>query len=138
MRRLWFLLPLLNSWPALAQEGAPKLRVQTPGALQVGEVRTLSIALTLPAVAAQPVLLTPTVEGEALEVVRGRLMQGDAEVRETSREQTEETLWFELPVVARLPGTSILRLQARLFVCPQDDCQPVSVETELHLTVLPR
>jgi len=115
----------------LAAEAAPALGVAELRELHVGDRAALSVTLSLPASAAAPLLLTQSVEGEALEVVRGRLMRGDA------RDPTAQPLVFDVPVSARAPGTSIVRVHALVYLCASQ-CRAVELEQRLSVVVLPR
>ena len=75
-----------------------------------------------------PLLLTPRVEGAAVELVRGRLLRSDAKPVERGR------LRFEVPVVARSEGTAILRVNVITYVCSQS-CQRVEATTSAVLAV---
>lgn len=79
-----------------------------------------------------PVLITPTEEGTALFVVRGRLFRADAE------EPSATPLRFRIPVVARQPGTAVVRVRVSSYECEGDDCRPVQGEASLTLRVEPR
>jgi len=56
-------------------------------------------------------LLTPSVEGEALRVVRGRLLRADA------RRDADGALHFAIPVLARSAGTAVLHVQLLAYRC---------------------
>jgi hypothetical protein len=105
------------------------LELSAPSELRVGERALLAVTLELPAGAASPLLLTQTAEGEALEVVRGRLMRADA------RDPEATPLRFDLPVVARAPGTSIVRVHALAYVCAPA-CRAVEAEARVSVAVL--
>jgi len=78
-----------------------------------------------------PLLVTPSTEGTAVEVVRGRLLRSDAE------DPDAERLRFRIPIVARSAGTSVLRVRVRGWVCSRR-CAPVSGEASLVLRVARR
>ncbi len=123
--------PAATSDASAASTLGPRLEVTGALELRVGAHSALSVVLTLPEGAAEPVLLTPTAEGEALEVVRGRLMRGDA------RRAQQGALYFELPVVAKSSGSSIVRIHALAYACREDLCRAVEAETQVHMVVLP-
>lgn len=79
-----------------------------------------------------PVLITPNEEGTALFVVRGRLFRADAEDPEAS------PLRFQIPIVARQPGTAVVRVRVSSFECDGDDCRAVQGEASVTLRVEPR
>lgn len=79
-----------------------------------------------------PVLITPNEEGTALFVVRGRLFRADAEDPEAS------PLRYRIPIVARQPGTAVVRVRASSFACEGEDCRAIRGEASLTLRVEPR
>lgn len=79
-----------------------------------------------------PVIITPNEEGTALFVVRGRLFRADAE------DPSASPLRFRIPIVARQPGTAVVRVRASSFECEGDDCRAVQGEASLTLRVEPR
>jgi hypothetical protein len=106
-----------------------QLHVAEAQELRVGDRAVLDVSLDLPANAAAPLLLTQTVEGEAVEVVRGRLMRKDA------RDPNARQLHFDVPLLARAPGTSIVRVHALVYVC-QAQCEAVELEKRVSIAVL--
>src|SRR5690606_21581860 len=98
---------------------APYLRLTAPAEIRALRRGSLRVALMLPPGLSKSVLLTPSVEGEALEVVRGRLMGGDA------LDPDARPLVFELPLLARTPGRSVVRVHAVTYRC---DTRCVAVE----------
>jgi hypothetical protein len=105
------------------------LRLNAPNEVRVGERMSLQIELELPPGAAAPVLLTQSAAGEAIEVLRGRLSRSDA------REVHGNVLRFELPLLARAPGTGIVRVHALAYVCAEA-CVAVESEARASLLVL--
>ena len=120
---------VLSSQAAAA--GTPVLRVAEPRELRVGERTALEVTLELTPDVASPLLLTQTVEGEAVEVVRGRLMRKDA------RDPEAGSLRFDVPVLAHAPGTSIVRVHALVYRC-REVCQALELETRVSVVVLAR
>lgn len=112
-------------------EPGPELHVAETQELRVGDRAMLDVSLELPTNAASPLLLTQTVEGEAVEVVRGRLMRKDA------RAPRAVPLHFDIPILARAPGTSIVRVHALLYLC-EAQCQAVELERRVSIAVLAR
>lgn len=76
-----------------------------------------------------PVLVTPTHEGSAVEVVRGRLARVDA------LEPTARPLRFPIPIVARERGTGVVRATVTSFVCEGDVCEAIEEEARVTLRV---
>jgi hypothetical protein len=77
-------------------------------------------------------LITPFREGQALEVVKGRLLRSDA------RDPNERPLRFELPMLARAAGVARVGVHLLAYVCESDDrCRAVEAETRVDIVVLP-
>jgi hypothetical protein len=108
------------------------LSIAVPEALRVGDHRALVLTLSLPPDVATPLLVTPRGEGEALEIVRGRLLRADA------RDPQGTPLVFDLPVVARQPGTAVVRVRAAAYRCREKQCRELEVEAVKTVLVLPR
>jgi hypothetical protein len=142
VRRLLLTVALLAGSSALAADIAPALQVTEAKELRVGERAFLEVTLELPADAASPLLVTQTVEGEAVEVVRGRLMRKDA------RDPEATPLRFDIPLLARAPGTSIVRVHALIYPCSArgrndsltrpDACAALELEKRVSVVVLAR
>jgi hypothetical protein len=130
VRRSTWLASWLLCSTAMA-DGAPALRIADPRELRVGERASLEVALELPVDVATPLLLTQKVEGEAVEVVRGRLMRKDA------RDPEAVPLVFDVPLLARAPGTSIVRVHALVYRC-RETCQALELEKRVSVVVLAR
>lgn len=109
----------------------PRLVLEVPRELRVGEHAHVDLVVVLPADAAEPLLITPYREGEALEVVKGRLLRSDA------RDPAAKPLRFELPVLATAPGTALIGVRLLAYLC-SPRCREVEVETRATVIVLPR
>lgn len=105
--------PAFGEGPARPPRAAstPVLRIEAPQALVVGATATIGVLLRPQAGPEQPLLLTPSAEGEAVRVVRGRLLRADAQ-----RTPAGE-LRFEVPIVARRVGTAVLRVELLTYRC---------------------
>jgi len=75
-----------------------------------------------------PLLLTPTTEGTAVEVVRGRLLRADAE------RSANGTLRFRIPIIAKSAGTSVLRVRVMTYACARR-CRAEEADAFLVLRV---
>jgi hypothetical protein len=115
---------------ALARAQEPRLRVEIQGENTLEHAAHLGVPVVvqLPAAANAPLLLTPRVEGSAVEVVRGRLSRSDAKALDATH------LRFDVPVVARSEGTAILRVDVSTYVC-EPRCVPVSASDSRVLHV---
>jgi hypothetical protein len=120
--------------PALAQlPAAPALRIEGPPSLPIGASR-IAVVVRLPQGPTMPLLLTVSVDGEALQVVRARFLRADAKLEKSGE------LRFEVPVLARVPGIALLRADLATYRCEQS-CLPVRAHGALQVQVetnLPR
>ena len=80
-------------------------------ACRSGRPRTSTSSCACPDGDEQPLLLTPASEGDAVRVVRGRLMRADAQPTPNGE------LRFEVPVVVRSAGTAVLRVDVLTYHC---------------------
>ena len=118
-----------------ADAAGARLRLTSARELHVGEHARFALEVSLPPGAAEPLLLTPFREGEALEVVTGRLLRSDA------RDPAARPLQFELPVLARAPGVARIGVRLLAYVCrpdgPASKCRALEAETRADVLVLP-
>jgi hypothetical protein len=110
----------------------PALSLELPPDLRVGQHARLVLSLHLPPTAARPLLVTPFHEGAALEIVKGRLLRGDA------LDPTANPLRFELPILALAPGAAVIGARLLAYLCAAEQCRAVEVETRANVIVLPR
>lgn len=106
---------------ASAGAGRIGLRIEPPALLQTGDHASIAVHVTVAEDGAVPVVLTPSIEGTAVELARGRLSRADA------RRAADGSLRFEVPVIARGEGTAILRVELASYEC-KPRCKQV-VET---------
>ena len=111
-----------------AQSNEVVVRIGKVPVLSPGAHHSVELEVSLAPGQGAPLLVTPTIEGSAVEVVRGRLLRSDAVDPQAS------PLRFRLPIVANSPGTSVLRVEVRGFACAQR-CQPVQGSASLVLRV---
>lgn len=104
---------------AAADDARLQVEIEGPDSLERAAHFNVPVRVTLPLGGAAPLMLTPSVEGSALEVVRGRLIRSDAKPVDATQ------LRFELPVVARSEGTAILQIEVNTYVC-EPRCRAVS------------
>ena len=109
-----------------------ELLIGSPPRLVVGAVATIELTVRTAGPDQQPLLLTPSVEGEAVRVVRGRLLRDDA-VRTDGG-----TLAFTLPLAARRPGAALLRVSLLTYRCDTTTCREVRADASRMLQVSPR
>jgi hypothetical protein len=116
-------LALLAATPEL-----PGVRIVAPQALRPGDRASVPIEVELAADSGNPVLLTLHIEGNAVEVVRGRLLAADAKRLDARR------LGFDAPIIARSEGTAILHVELATYVCASK-CRRVVVGASQALRV---
>jgi hypothetical protein len=109
----------------------PRLTLEVPRELHVGEHAHVELTVELPPEAAEPLLLTPYREGKSLEVVKGRLLRSDA------RDPAARPLRFALPVLATAPGTALIGVRLLAYLCTPR-CRAVEAETRANVMVLAR
>lgn len=115
--------------PARVNGSGPSLRIDAPNALVVGAAAAIDVLVRTEEGPEQPLLLTPTVEGEAVRVVRGRLLRTDA------KPTSDGELRFAVPIVARRAGTSVLRIELLTYRCASGGCTAVRVSASQVLQV---
>lgn len=90
---------------------APQLHIAAPDTLLDGSHVNIEVTVEFAAANDQPLLLSPSSQGAAVEVVRGRLSRSDA------RASTGNQVRFDVPVVAHGQGTAILHVELSAYVC---------------------
>jgi hypothetical protein len=125
-------LGLVIASPSAAQDAArAELTIEPPEQLTVGDRASVIALVTIIPEGDRPILLTPTSEGTAVEVVRGRLLRTDAE------DDSARVLRFSIPILAATPGTSVLRVHVSGWAC-EERCRPVETDAEVVLRVARR
>ena len=101
---------------------ASKVSVQLAAeqTLSAGSHAAIEVIVELPEGNDSPLLLTPSLEGDAVEVVRGRLSRPDGKAVAGPGIR----LRFEVPIRARSEGTAILHVDVMTYVCSRT-CQRV-------------
>lgn len=129
-RRLIALVAVLFVASASARADEPRIDVHlvAPERLTPGDRAAIIAEVTVTPRSGSPLLLTPTNEGASVEVVRGRLVRADAVDPEAS------PLRFEIPVVAKSAGTSILRVRILTYVC-EARCRAIEATGQIVLEV---
>lgn len=107
---------------AAVRGGQVQIELAPERMLRAGTHTAIEVIVHLPPGNDSPLLITPSVEGEAVEVVRGRLMRPDA--KPVDGDATR--LRFEIPVLARSEGTAILRVDVTTYVC-EKSCERVQI-----------
>jgi hypothetical protein len=125
---------VLGDWrTAHAEEAAPPaaLRIVVPDGLTPGSPALIDVFVRLPPGPEQPVLITPSSEGEAVRVTRGRLLRADA-----MRAEHNE-LRFQVPVAVLGAGTAVLHVALLTYRCAQR-CEAVRLQESRTVQVLAR
>lgn len=123
-----------------AQRASPRehtieLRLTASPPLTLGDRAEIIAHVELSSEGGRPLLVTPTHEGTAIEVVRGRLTRGDAAIETETGSRTR--LRFRIPVVARTVGTGVLRVRVDGFRCRASHCEALQIEESLVIEVRP-
>lgn len=113
-----------------AQEpsGHVEVMLEAPPRLVAGDRAQLVATVRVTPTSDRPVLVTPTHEGTAVEVVRGRMLRADAS------DPNSDVLRFSVPIVARTAGTSVVRVVATGYAC-EHTCVAVRGEASVVLVV---
>ena len=98
---------------AAVRGGEVQVELAPERMLRAGTHTAIEVIVQLPPGNDSPLLITPSVKGQAVEVVRGRLTRPDA--KPVDGDATR--LRFEIPVLARSEGTAILRVDVMTYVC---------------------
>jgi hypothetical protein len=127
------LLPVaLHATAEAKGSGSPSLSItlSAPDRITEGDRAALRVGVRLTPQNDLPMLVTPSSEGTAIEVVRGRLLRTDAD------DAGNGVLQFRVPVVARSTGTAIVRVRVVAYAC-DTLCREVRGERALTLRVHP-
>jgi hypothetical protein len=131
----WLLLLGLAAAPAAAQP-TPSLTVTLtpPESLAVDDRAEVIATVAISPRNDGPILITPVSEGASVEVVRGRLSRPDAD------DPAANPLRFRIPIVARTPGTAVLRVHALGYACNARTkrCRSLETSTSAVLRVVAR
>ena len=120
---------------ARPREPAATLAVELvlPGRIALGDRGMAMVTVRVQGDGSLPLLLTPSAEGTALEVVRGRLLGSDAASAVAGPEGTT-LLSFQVPFVARRAGAAVLKVRVLGYACSHR-CRAIEVETRRMVTV---
>jgi len=112
---------------ASAASANATLRIEAPASLPIGASR-IAVIVRLPKGPTMPLLLTVSVEGDALQVVRARFLRSDARLERSGE------LRFEVPVLAQAAGTALLRADLSTYRCEQT-CQQERAQGALQIQI---
>ncbi len=120
---------LLAASLALAQARALSIEVGPIGVLSAGEHAEVVVEVHAEPAARGPLLVTPSVDGAAVQVVRGRLFRFDAE------DPDGDPLRFRVPITAMSVGTAVLLIRVDGHACEGTHCEPVEAEVRRTIVV---
>ncbi|MCS6799174.1 MAG: hypothetical protein NZ898_11720 [Myxococcota bacterium] len=123
----WLLLAATGESAVAQHDGV--LEIRPPEALTVGGRGELQCLVRLEPPADEPLVLTVRAEGDALEVLRRRLLRVDA------ARPSDDPLELRVPVLGRAPGTAVLRVRLETWSCRVGSCRRVVVERNARLRV---
>lgn len=123
-------LALVLTGVARAQTAsAIEVVIEAPHQLHPGDHAEIVALVHTEDAARGPLLVTPSVDGAAVEVVRGRLFRFDADDPEA------DPLRFRVPVLARSVGTAVLSVRVDGHACEGPRCTPVGAEATARIDV---
>ncbi|MFO0683289.1 MAG: hypothetical protein U0234_14625 [Sandaracinus sp.] len=115
--------------PAGAQSRALAITLERAPELHPGDHAEIVAVVHAEDAARGPLLVTPSVDGAAIEVVRGRLFRFDAD------DPSADPLRFRVPILARSVGTAVLSVRVDGHACEGARCEAVQVESTLRIDV---
>lgn len=127
---LFAVLTSTFTFPAWADGEPLSVRILPPERLATGDHTEVVVEVDVSACEGQPLILTPTSEGDAIEVVRGRFLREDGVL-------SEHTLRFRVPIVAASAGNSVFRVRVTSYVC-RTRCRAVEGDAFVVLRAAPR
>lgn len=123
-------LALIVSATIVRAQAAPlTVRIESPDVMHPGDHAEIVALVHAEDAARGPLLITPTIDGAAVEVVRGRLFRFDAE------DPTSDPLRFRVPVLARSVGTAVLSVRVDGHACEGPRCAAVDAEATARIDV---
>jgi hypothetical protein len=114
---------------ASAQSAALTVSIEPPHQMHPGDHAEIIALVHAEDAARGPLLVTPSVDGAAVEVVRGRLFRFDAD------DPSSDPLRFRVPVLARSVGTAVLSVRVDGHACEGPHCAPVDAEATARIDV---
>lgn len=106
------------------------VRILPPERLTTGDHVEVIVEVDVSACEGQPLILTPTSEGDAVEVVRGRFLREDGVLN-------AHTLRFRVPIVAASAGNSVFRVRVTSYAC-RTRCRAIEGDGFVVLRAAPR
>lgn len=112
---------------ATAQPTALRLELQAPDVIQPGD--RVSLRLIVTPAGEEAMLITPTSEGAAIVVARGRLQRRDGTV-------DGEDLVVQVPIIARDAGHALVRVHVQTYSCEGERCRAIEADADIALDVV--
>jgi hypothetical protein len=122
-------IAMLLATLASAQSPALTVRIEAPPAMHPGDHADVVVLVHAEDLARGPLLVTPSVDGAAVEVLRGRLFRFEAD------DPDADPLRFRVPVLARSIGTAVLSVRADGHACEGARCEAVEAEATARIDV---
>ena len=114
---------------AQAQDGALHVGISEVAVLSPGDHAAVVVEVHASEAARGPLLVTPSADGAAIQVVRGRLFRFDAE------DPDADPLRFRVPIAAMSVGTAVLLVHVDGHACEGTHCHPVEAEARRAIEV---
>jgi hypothetical protein len=114
---------------ARAQPSLVRVELGELGTLAPGDHAEVVVEVYVEPSARGPLLVTPSVDGAAIQVVRGRLFRFDAE------DPDANPLRFRVPIAAMSVGTAVLLVRVDGHACEGGHCEPVEAEARRAIEV---
>lgn len=123
------LATLAMSVVARAQTAPLTVSIEAPHQMHLGDHAEIVALVHAEDAARGPLLVTPSVDGAAVEVVRGRLFRFDAE------DPSSDPLRFRVPVLARSIGTAVISVRIAGHACVGSRCTEAHAEATARIDV---
>lgn len=129
MRTSWLLgaLVLLLAPAASAQPSFLRLELLAPQVIRPGD--RVSLRLVVTPAGEEAMLITPTSEGAAIVVARGRLQRGDGSM-------DGEDLVVQVPIIAQGAGHALVRVHVQTYTCAGERCRAIEADADIALDVV--
>lgn len=112
---------------ATAQPAALHLELLAPEVIRPGD--RVSLRLIVTPAGDEAMLITPTSEGAAVVVARGRLQRRDGTV-------DGDRLVVQVPIIARDAGHALVRVHVETYSCEGERCRAIAADADVALDVV--
>ncbi|MFK8000341.1 MAG: hypothetical protein AB8H86_12135 [Polyangiales bacterium] len=121
------LVPVFLTPTATAQPTALHLELLAPEVIRPGD--RVSLRLVVTPAGEEAMLITPTSEGAAVVVARGRLQRRDGAV-------DGDSLVVQVPIIAQHAGHALVRVHVETYACEGERCRAIEADTSVALDVV--